>query len=472
MDSAIFALCRAVRQSSLLAGDSEGYSSAGFSSSYSNSLSVLFCSSIFKLSLSNAIKAIPEGQGSVCLRLLCSDIKESLEWMTFGVQSAGTGETEKSNLYRTEVLGKVLSEAYAVILDSITITSGNSVSIGASLKSFIEVIRPSLGSLVTVLPDSAIEFTVLVGGRTLSKTSKLDSVAICWVLVLFLRLMLSCRSLFRQAISLMPPVSAKKMSGVLGDPLTIQCGRDWLNMTASADEGFLSWIAQPSVVLLDFINSVSDFCIQESVVLCPPLVYILNAMALQRLTDLNRLLKSSEYMLQWNQSMDQTELKDDADMSSNRKRIRKWTKSVTKMRKEATGLTEFVVECLPSVAKDKKSLSLFDDAKDDTQIHGLHDNNTPDISIGFLDEKSLAPTLWWMSCKNVDIWCPHANKKHLKNILTYIVQASLSYLVNNGCCSQEQDMTTTGHLKTGTASRVAVEFLSNIIFYEQRVRYV
>lgn len=470
MDYAIFALCKAVRQSSLLVGDSEAYS---------NSLSVLFCSSKFRLSLSNAIKAIPEGQGSACLRQFCSDIKESLEWMRFGDQSAGTGETGKSNScisdsllghLRAELLGKVLSELYAIILDSITVTSGNSYSIGASLKSFIEIIRPSLGSLVTLRPDSSIEFSALVDGRMLSKSTRSDNVIICWILVLFLRLILSCRSLFQQAISLMPPDASKKMSGVIGDSVTVHCGRDWLEMTASTDEGFLSWILPPSVALLDVINSVSDICIQDSDVLCPPLVYILNVMALQRLADLNRLIKSSEYMLQWNQSMDQTKLKDDADLSSNHKRIRKWSKCVTKMRKEADGLTEFMLECLPSVAKDKKSASLFDDDINGTHIHGLHDNNVSNIPVGFLDEKSLTSTLWWIICKNVDIWCSYANKKHSKNFLTRIIQASLSCLVNNDCRFQEHDMSTTGRLKTGT-SQMALEFLSNIIFYEQRVRY-
>ncbi|KAH6820286.1 hypothetical protein C2S53_014024 [Perilla frutescens var. hirtella] len=476
VDSAIFALCRAARQSSLLAGDSEAYSLAGICSSFSDSLSVLFCSSKFRLSFSNAIKAIPEGQGSACLRQLCSDIKESLEWMKIGDQFAGSGEMGNKNLccyslhgdLRAELLGKVLCEAYTIILDSITVTSGNSVSIGASLKSFIEVMRPSLGRLVTIQPDSSIELTVLVDGRILSKSTGPDNMTMCWILVLFLRLIISCRSLFRQAISLMPPDASKKMSGVIGDSLTVHCGRDWLEMIGYAGDGFFSWILQPSVALLDVIHSVSDICIQDSVVLCPPLVYILNAAALQRLADLNRLLKSSEYMLQWNLAMDPAKLKDDIDLSSNRKRIRKWTKCVTKMRKEAAGLTEFMVECLPSVVKNKKSSSLFDDDIDDALIHGLHDNNMLNISVGFLGEKSLTSALWWIICKNVDLWCSHANKKHLKNFLTLIIRESLSCLDNYDCHFQEPGMSTIGCLKTGTAQQIALEFLSNIISYEQR----
>ncbi|XP_047940534.1 uncharacterized protein LOC125187916 isoform X2 [Salvia hispanica] len=456
VDSAIYALCKAVRQSLLLVRDSEAYS---------NSLSVLFCSSKFRLSLSNAIKTIPEGQGSACLRQFCTDIKESLEWVRFGDEPAGIGETVKSNSYssdslqghlRAELLGKILCEVYAIILDSIPVTSGNSYSIGASLKIFIEIIRPSLGRLFTLRLDSGIEI--------LSKSTGTDNVTICWFLVLLLRLIVSCRSLFRQAISLMPPDASKKMSGVIGDSLTVHCGRDWLEMTASTGEGFLSWILPPSVSLLDVINSVSDICIQDSAVLCPPLVYVLNVMALQRLTDLNRLIQSSEYMLQWNQMKDQTKLNDDADLSFNRKQIRKWTKCVTKLREEAASLTEFMLECLLSVAKDKESSSFQGGDADGSQIRGLHDHNSSDIASGFLDEKSLTSVLWQLFCKNVDIWCSYASKKHSRNFLTHIIKSSLSCLVS----LQEHDISTTGHLKTRTVPQIALEFLSNIISYEQR----
>lgn len=479
MDSSIFALCRAVRQSSLLVGDGEAYSPSGFCSSYSNSLSMLFCSSEFRLSLSNAIKTIPEGQASACLRQLCSDIKESLEWMKFGHQLAGLGEREKSNPHscdslqfhlRAELLGKVLCEAYVIILDSITVTSGNSYLVGVSLKNLIEILRPSLSGLVSLQPDRSIEFSVLVDGRTLSKSTGSDNVTICWILVLFFRLVLSCRSLFRQAISLMTPDASKKMSGVIGDSLTVHSGRDWLETTGSAGKGFLSWILQPSATLLNVIHSASDICIQDSVVLCSPLVYVLNVMALQRLADLNRLIKSSEYMLQWNQTWGQTKLKDDTDLSFYHKRIQKWTKYVTKMRKEAADLTKFMMEFLSSIAKDQKLSSSFDGEIDDTLIHGLHNNDALNFSVGSLDEKALPSALWWSICKNVDIWCSHATKKHSKNFLTLIIRASLSCVNNHDAHSGKHNISKSVHLKKVTAQQIALEFLSNTISYEQRVR--
>ncbi|KAI3446191.1 hypothetical protein Pfo_002856 [Paulownia fortunei] len=437
VDSSIFALCRAVRHSLSLVGDSEAYTPSSSYSFYSNSLSMLFCSLEFRRSLSNAIKVIPEGQASGCIRQLSSDIKESLEWMKFGNQLAGLGKIEKSNPHscdslqfhlRVELLGKVLCEAYIIILDSITVTSGNSYLVGVSLKNLIEIVRPSLSSLVSPQSDSSKEFSVLVDGRTLSKSSGCDNVSMCWILVVFFRLVLSCRSLFRQSISLMPPDASKKMSGVIGDSFTVHSGRDWLEMTGSADKGFFSWILQPSATLLNVIHSVSDICMQDSVVLCPPLVYVLNTMALQRLVDLNRLIKSSEYMLQWNQTRGHNKLKDDADLSSYHKRIRKWRKCVTNLRKEAAGLTKCMTGFFSCIVKDQISTPSFDGGIDDTPIQGLHNNGALNFSVGSLDEKSLPSTLWWIICQNVDIWSSHAAKKDLKNFLTLLIRASFPFV--------------------------------------------
>ncbi|KAK6136679.1 hypothetical protein DH2020_029586 [Rehmannia glutinosa] len=477
VDSSIFALCRAARHSSSLVGDGELYTPSDSCSFYPSSLSMLFCSLEFRLSLSNAIKAIPEGQASGFIRQLSSDIMESLEWVKLGHQFAGLGKTENFNQrscdslkfhLRAELLGKVLCEAYIIMLDSITVTSGNSYLVGVSLKNLIEIIRPSLSSLVSLQPDSTKEFSISIEGRTLSKSSGCDSESMCWVLVVLLRLVLSCKSLFRQAISLMPPDASKKMSVVIGDSFTPHSGRDWLDMTGSADKGFFSWILQPSATLLEVIHSISDICIQDSVVLCSPLVYVLNAMALQRLVDLNRLIKTSEYMLQWNQTRGQTNLKEDADLSSPHKRIRKWRKCVTKMKKEAVGLTKCIMGFFSSIAEDQIFNPSDDGGIDDTLIQGLHHNNALNFSVGSLDEKLLPTALWWIICQNVDIWCPHAAKKDLKNFVTFLIRASLSCKNDNDGQFRMQNMNKPGHLKKVTAPQIALEFLSNTVSFEQR----
>ncbi|KAL3814075.1 hypothetical protein ACJIZ3_015343 [Penstemon smallii] len=468
VNSSIFALFRAVRHSASLHGDSESCTPSPTCSSYSNSLSMLLCSLEFRLSLSNAIKSIPEGQAAGLIRRLSSDIKESLEWVKFEHQMASVGETAKSSPHncdllqlnlRANLLGRVLCEVYTIILDSITVSSGNSYPFGVALKNFIDIICPCLSSLVSLRPnsDGIKEFSAVVDGKSLDKRIQSKNVSTCWILVFFFRLLLSCKCLYRLAISLMPPDASKKLSGVTGDSFTAHTGRDWLEMSGCADGGYFSWISHPSAPLLNVIRSVSDIYIQDSIVICPPLAYVLHAMALQRLVDLNRLIKSSEYMLQWNQTPSQTNLKDDGDLSSYQKRTRKWKKCVSKMREEAATLTNFMLGFFSSVVKDQISNPSFEGGIVDTVFQGMNNNDTLNFAVGSLDEKLLPLTLWRIICQNVDIWCFHAAKKDLKNFLTLLIQASLS-------CDSAHEI----HNLDKRSHLIALEFLSNTIPYEQK----
>ncbi|GER50303.1 tRNA modification GTPase MnmE, partial [Striga asiatica] len=473
VDSSIFALLRAVRHSLSCIKDGEAYAPSSSCSFYSGSLSMLFCSLDFRLSLSSAINAIPEGQASACICQLSSDIIESLEWMKSELQLADVDTTEKANQHscysqqnhlRAEILGKVLCEAYVIILDSITVTSGNSYLVAVSLKNLLEVISPSLSSsLISLKPDSSKELSDSVNGRNSNRLGGFDNESICWVLMVLFRLVLSCRSLFRQAIGLMPPNASKKMSKDLGDSFTPHSGRDWLNMKGSADKGFFSWMPQPSSTLLEVIYSVSDICIQGSVVLCSPLVYVLNAISLQRLVDLNRLIKSSEYMLQWNQAREE-----DADLSSYYKRNKKWRKCVVRMRNEAESLVTCMMGFFSSIVQDKLSSPSDDNSVIDyTLIQDLHKSDALSFATGSLDEKSLASALWWVICQNVDIWCSHAAKKDLKNFLTLVIRISIY-------SGQDHDDCHFGMLKMSkplekvTVHQTALDFLSNTISFEQQ----
>ncbi|KAL2471286.1 Urb2 domain-containing protein [Abeliophyllum distichum] len=165
-------------------------------------------------------------------------------------------------------------------------------------------------------------------------------------------------------------------------------------------------------------------------------------MAFQRLTDLNGLTKSSEYMLQWNRTRSQQKLKDDAQFSSFRPDL---LPSVGRLlfgppaevsaggllmitpdfRDEAISLTKIMMELLLSMAKVHMPAPSFNDG-----IHGDMDsllkNDTLNFAIGSINKKLLPSALWWNFCRTVDIWCFHATKKDLKKFLTLLIQAHLS----------------------------------------------
>ncbi|CBI37935.3 unnamed protein product, partial [Vitis vinifera] len=361
VNNAIFALCKAVRL--LVSHDSDcelnysGFMSCTNSASYeacAKSVEMLLCSQEFKFAIYNAIRSIPEGQASECVRQLTTDISDSLKWMKTSCSVASgkeSGNAKQSGSLlgfdlQVELLGKGLAEIYTLVLDSLNVTTGNSSLLGVSIEGLMTVMRPGMSSLVALQLDGVNEFISAVTERIFY-----NRVAECkndfrklrastqWIFVLFFRLYMSCRSLYRQSISLVPPTSAKKMSAVMGDFYIAHTGRDWVEKTDWTEQGYFSWIVQPSASLPNIIQSILDLYPQDRVVTCSPLVYVLHTMALQRLVDLNRQIKSFEYLLQSNNKL------------SNKKKSRKWKRFIAVLREEATGLTDFMMGSVSLVKK-------------------------------------------------------------------------------------------------------------------------
>ncbi|CAK9138331.1 unnamed protein product [Ilex paraguariensis] len=458
VNNIIFALCNAVRRLALPIRNGETCTPQYPYVAYAESLRTVLCSLELRLSIYNAIRSIPEGQASGFIRQLTSDISESLEWMKGKCSLAAGNEDLKPsvssyslpcNNLQAELLGRALSEVYIVILDSMIVTTGNSNLVSVAVKDLMAVIRPSMSSLVALEPDSVTKFLFMVIGRTYNQGTgvKFDFQSTHWIFIFFFRLYMSCRSLYRQTISLVAPDTSKKMSEIIGDTLTAYSGRDWLERTVWADKGYFSWIIQPSASLLTVIQAVSDIYLHDPVADCSPLIYVLNVMALQRLVDLNRLIKSFEYLLRRNTHLVQTKSTDDAELSMHLKKGRKWERCVSNLRQEATGLTNFMMEYLPLVAKDAW-----------------------DFSFGSVNEKSLTSAIWWILCQNLDVWFTHVSKKKLKMFLSVLIQNSLPCLSSGLEDLGKHNISKHGHLKKVTAHQISLELLSNTLLYEQRVR--
>ncbi|KAK3028644.1 hypothetical protein RJ639_037824 [Escallonia herrerae] len=407
---------------------------------------MVLCSQEFRIAISSAIKSIPEGQATGCIRQLATDISESLDWMKGNCSIAA----EKGQIdLQAELLGRGLSEVYTLILDSLTVTTGNSSSVGVSLKGLVAVIRPIMSGLVGLQEDPLYEFMSIFMGSTFSKKAgKRTEVYSQWAVLLFFRLYLSSRSLQRQIISLVPPDTSRELSGVMHDSFTAYSARDWLESAGGGDESYFSWIVQPSTSLLSVLQAVSNIFIADTFASCSPLVYVLNAMALQRLVDLNKLIKSFEYLLQRNDNLILSKLTDDTGSSLRRKRSRKWRRCVSDLRQEAEGLTEFIMGYLPLVAKDHLCISSTVGARQ------------WDFGISSMNEKSLPSAIWWIICQNVDIWSRYAANKKLKKFLSLLIQNSLPNTISSTNRPDSE--------KTVSVHQISVDLLSDAVLYEQR----
>ncbi|KAL8267847.1 hypothetical protein R6Q59_001645 [Mikania micrantha] len=428
--TSVFALCKAIRRLVSSARDIEvdhpESCTSLYHESWTKSMKLILCSPKLRLSIHNAIKSIPEGQVSSCIQELATDLSDTLEWM----------KSISGNLcqdLKAEVLGSGLSEVYALIMESLMVTSGNSILIGVSLNDLMMVLRPIMSILISPQKDGVHKFLSEVSG------CKDETISAHWIFVFFFRLYLSSRSLYHQAISLAPPSTSKKMSEVMRDSFTAFSGNDWLEKTEK-DEGYFSWISQSSVSLLFIIEAISDMCYKENVVDISSLTYVLNSMIIQRLVDLNRQVKSFEFIIKRNEN-------EDNFYSRQNKRFQK---RLLKLTEEATGLV--------SVMTGHFSL-----------MKGCHLDSQWKIVVAAIDKKSLPCAIWCIFCQNIDIWSMHATKKKLKMFLSILLQSSLPYASNSFKQFGEHNNSVKSlYLKTVTVRELSLDLLSNTMFYEEK----
>lgn len=464
--STILMLCKAMRL--LVARDNDGeMNSLRFVScipvllyeAFAKSVERLLCSPDFRLSIHNAIRSIPEGQASQCIRQLTTDMTEFLQWME--IDSSVDNDTI-FNL-KAELLGRDVTEIYVLVLDSLTITTGNSYLIASSMKDFVTVLRPSLSSLVKLQSDCIEEFLFAVTARNFNKDDLAKSrYSSHWIFLFFFRLYMSSRSLYRVTISLKSPSSSKMMSALMGGSFASFSGKDWVENAEWTDEGYFSWIIKPSASLLSVIQSVSAIHYADGIADCAPLIYTLHAMALQRLIDLNKQIQSAEYLKMSNYHLNEVKLKDDADLSLQGKERRQWKRRISCLRQEAAGLSDFMMDYLELVGEPKltKNADL-----------SLNENDDWDLAVCSLNNNSLPTAIWWIVCQNIDIWCTHASKKKLKLFLAILLYSSLPCVRSSFGDVEEKNISNeNGKVRKVTVHQIAVALLSDTTFYEQTVR--
>ncbi|PIA43558.1 hypothetical protein AQUCO_01900152v1 [Aquilegia coerulea] len=482
----IFALCKAVRL--FASGDNHNESAySRFIAGKVNlsfeicvqSVTMLLTSQDFRAVISNAIKSIPEGQVSVCIQQLKIDISESLEWIkaTCSMRAESIAEPYLQSCsmpalhLQAELFGRVLTEIYTLILDYSAVTSGNSIHVGNTIKDIVTVVRPSLSKLVGLYPNSVSEFLVSVLGRKIfikmpgcmDDTPPLEPSSI-WIFVFFFRVYMSCQILLRQSIKLMPPDLSKETSRATGNSMTAYCGKDWMDTVDWKDSAYFSWIIEPSDSLMNIIQSVSDSCLRDNTLACSPLTYVLHAMALQRLVDLNRQIKSFEYLHENFSCIARKNFVDDDASRQCRKERKKYDKRISVLKHEAMDITSFLMTYLPVIVR--KVQAIFADNYVDCERHeGQRAHNAWDMSICSLTEKLKPTAIWWILCQNIDVWCTHATKKNLKKFLSCLLQNSSSFISSSE--DLRNKMGGPDNLRMVTLPQVSLVLLSDTVFHEQ-----
>ncbi|CAI8617175.1 unnamed protein product [Vicia faba] len=443
---AILALCKALR---LMTWDGDAEESSSklltFLSNnvYSESVERLLSSHKFIHTIYKAMESIPEGQVSGFVRQITDDISETLRWMKNCSPLADGNKLRMINLH-AELLGRGLSRLYSLVLDSATITEGNSNLVGVAVKELMSLLRPYLSILVVQQPDTISKFFSSILGETPDRAVGKDKVlkkfgrSSQWVFVLFLQLFLSSRSLLRQAISLAPPSISKKMSAEMGD-YSAYSAFELMERTDETDIGFFSWIAQPSASLLVVMQLISDFYLKYDFNDSSPLVYIFQSMALQRLVDLNRHIVLLKYL--------QNKL---------------YRSRIKALKEEAAGLTNFIMENISCVYQSPIFVS--DDVKSEDLVSLAPQINKWNQGIYVANKNSLPIAIWSNLCKNVDIWGNHGSKKQLKKFFSHLLQTSLHCVSSSFQEPATQDNCKL--LKRVTLPHISSDLLSDSVLYE------
>ena len=82
---------------------------------------------------------MPERQAGSFIDELKTDLISTLKWMADSILDFDM---------KSEILGRVLSELYTILLDSLTVTSSNSTLVGNSVDKLIGEIRPGFSPLI------------------------------------------------------------------------------------------------------------------------------------------------------------------------------------------------------------------------------------------------------------------------------------------------------------------------------------
>ncbi|KAK5842278.1 uncharacterized protein LOC108466921 [Gossypium arboreum] len=490
VNNSIFTLCKAVRLLITHHHESEtsctrffAYSACLSNEATAASVAVLLGSQEFKLAIHHAIKSIPEGQASELIQQLTADVSESMEWLKIGCSVTDGKEIERLHVRdrgmlsihkQPELLGRVLSEIYMVLLDSLSVTAGNCILLGPSIKELVSTIYPFICSLGEKCLDGVNVFLFSVMGTTsenmvAENKKEKYGISIQWIFVFLFRLYMSCRSLYRQVISLTPPITSRKLSLAMGDAFTAYTGRDWMEKSVWTDDGYFSWIINPSLSLLDLIHHITDTYIKDNIEDCCPLIYVLHIMALQRLVDLSRHRCSLEYLLEQNKKLMQVQKFDDADLSRYSKKDRKLKRRILVLEQEAVQLADFVLGYLSLVANNHSSILSSDDTSCEKKAH---ESNKWDFGICSVSKKSLPIAIWWIICQNIDILCIYADakklKKKFKTFLTLLIQTSLPCLSKSFQQVEKHKIEKDGQLKKISLYQISQGLLKDSTLYDHK----
>lgn len=444
-------------------------------------LMTIYLSPKVLLTLAAVMKEVPEGQLASFIRLLISDMEETLKT----VQQVGLLHTVKGHQMQQAGM-KVLMEIYICILEHVNITALNSIQVGISLRALMDVIIcPSLGDLVdgTVSGGNILaNFLSLANvenrtenmnwcslddeASTAASKSDISIILLSWEYIM--RLYMSVKMLHRQCISLMPQKQARRACTAVNDPtMLFLMGESSNGDHFIPKEGYFSCIKKGNVSIFKFLCSIEEWLRETGHKNVDSFQYTLDCIAVHSLSDFKRQLNAVNFLLNQTEQpgFQMSQCKEGAEEHSafgaveremlngvDRTKMKKIHK---KLRREASSLASFLTRWIRSPDFDSK----YSKERGRSAKLGVCLDVGWNKVICSLKRQTLQVARWGLLCQNIDIWSELASEDDVIAFCRFMFGKTL-------LLEDEQNNLQSFNC---TAYSVTSNLLECDLFYEQQV---
>ena len=164
-----------------------------------------------------------------------------------------------------------------------------------------------------------------------------------------------------------------------------------------------------------------------------------NVMGLQRLIDLNRQIRSLNFLVQRNKMLIQMQA--NSDLRQLPQKQNKRLKHLIKVSKEeASDLTSLMTEHLHSLE--------YNNAFRFCELSTGFRENAWNLGICSLNEGSLPIAIWQLLSQNIDVWSVHASRKSLKAFSSLLIHHWVNYYSNHKHSVEQDTKSAMGNMKT------------------------
>ncbi|XP_002978983.2 uncharacterized protein LOC9659607 [Selaginella moellendorffii] len=346
---------------------------------FAQGLKSFFCDPLLLNALRKMIENMPEAQAPEVVNMVSRDALETLRMIN-------------STDVVVEAVVMASGELHAQILENLNITSTNAYQVGVNVRQLVN----------SVVAEPLFDLLVKISKGKVKKLAEWAGLKAFFLL----RLYLICRMLHRQCISLMAPLKAGKAAEAAHELHLDSLEIDWMEIALEPqDLSTFSWIGQATSVTA-LINGLLLVTRKKSF---PSLYYLMDLLAIQRLSDLQRYIQSVEY---FEAKLTSSSVEDPVLHSLD---------SVDYQNGKSSSEGDVRQLLLDFKAEAKDLVVLLLDGGTSCSLKEIGETVITSWNgvVVMLTEESMPSARWQLISRTIDLWSRYASRKCLTSCLSY-----------------------------------------------------